>query len=155
MIAFKQPNSLRNLLVRAEISKPNTTMGKSHSCGDKRCKRNCIPVRSPENSTQYFVLLIARVQMLFTFLSVLFVASNTLADLSSTSTNPWMDTGVILQKNISSCEPALQTVWPQSRGFQQNENPHHWTERYVEWFSTCETGKILDKITPCFISGRY
>jgi hypothetical protein len=88
MIAFKQPNSLRNLLVRAEISKPNTTMGKSHSCGDKRCKRNCIPVRSPENSTQYFVLLIARVQMLFTFLSVLFVASNTLADLSSTSTNP-------------------------------------------------------------------
>jgi hypothetical protein len=53
MIAFKQPNSLRNLLVRAEISKPNTTMGKSHSCGDKRCKRNCIPVRSPENSTQY------------------------------------------------------------------------------------------------------
>ena len=88
MIAFKQPNSLRNLLVRAEISKPNTIMGKIHSCGDKRCKRNCIPVRSPENSTQYVVLLIARVQMLFTFLSVLFVASNTLADLSSTSINP-------------------------------------------------------------------
>ena len=38
MVAFKQPNSLRNLLVRAEISKPNTTIGKSHSCGDKRCK---------------------------------------------------------------------------------------------------------------------
>jgi hypothetical protein len=38
MVAFKQPNSLRNLLVQAEISKPNTTIGKSHSCGDKRCK---------------------------------------------------------------------------------------------------------------------
>jgi hypothetical protein len=38
MVAFKQPNSLRNLLVRAEISKPNTTIGNSHSCGDKRCK---------------------------------------------------------------------------------------------------------------------
>jgi hypothetical protein len=38
MVAFKQPNSLRNLLVRAKISKPNTTIGKSHSCGDKRCK---------------------------------------------------------------------------------------------------------------------
>jgi hypothetical protein len=38
--------------------------------------------------------------MLFTFLSVLFVASNTLASLSSTSTNPWMDTGVILQKTF-------------------------------------------------------
>jgi hypothetical protein len=25
-------------LVQAEISKPNTTIGKSHSCGDKRCK---------------------------------------------------------------------------------------------------------------------
>jgi hypothetical protein len=38
MVAFKQPNSLRNLLVWAEIFKPNTTIGKSHSCGDKRCK---------------------------------------------------------------------------------------------------------------------
>jgi hypothetical protein len=38
MVAFKQPNSLRNLLVRAEMSKPNTTIGNSHSCGDKRCK---------------------------------------------------------------------------------------------------------------------
>jgi hypothetical protein len=25
-------------LVRADISKPNTTIGKSHSCGDKSCK---------------------------------------------------------------------------------------------------------------------
>ena len=38
VVAFKQPHSLRNLLVRAEMSKPNTTIGKSHSCGDKRCK---------------------------------------------------------------------------------------------------------------------
>jgi hypothetical protein len=34
------PVSIQDLLVRAEISKPNTTMGKSHSCGDKRCKRS-------------------------------------------------------------------------------------------------------------------
>ena len=33
-----------------------------------------------------------------TFLSFPFVASNTLASLSSPSTNAWMDTGVILQK---------------------------------------------------------
>ena len=38
MVAFKQRNSLRNLLVRAEMLKPNTTIDKSHSCGDKRCK---------------------------------------------------------------------------------------------------------------------
>jgi hypothetical protein len=31
MVAFKQPNSLKNLLVRAEMSFPNTTIGKSHS----------------------------------------------------------------------------------------------------------------------------
>jgi hypothetical protein len=31
MVAFKQPSSLRNLLGRTEISKPNTTIGKSHS----------------------------------------------------------------------------------------------------------------------------
>jgi hypothetical protein len=104
MVAFKQPNNLRNLLVQAEMLKPNTTIGKSHSCGDKRCKcckntRHRIPVRSPENSTTYCVLLIARVQLLFTFLSVPFVASNTLASLSNPSTNAWMDTGVTLQKS--------------------------------------------------------
>ena len=109
-----------------------------------RHKHIDIYIRSPENSTKYVVLLIARVQMLFTFLSVLFVASNTLASLSSPSTNAWMDTGVTLQKRHSFREPALQTVWPQSRGFQQNANPHHWTELSVEWFSTWESGKILD-----------
>jgi hypothetical protein len=51
--------------------------------------------------------------------------------------------------------PALQTVWPPSRGFQRNENPHHWTELSVEWFSTWKLGKILHKRTPCFTSGRY
>ena len=44
--------------------------------------RHRIPVRSPEHSTKYLALLIAIVQMLFTFLSVPFVASNTLACLS-------------------------------------------------------------------------
>ena len=38
MAAFKQPSSLRNLLGRTEISKPNTTIGKSHSCGEKHSK---------------------------------------------------------------------------------------------------------------------
>jgi hypothetical protein len=38
MVAFKQQNIQRNLLVLAEIYKPNTTIGKSHSCGEKRCK---------------------------------------------------------------------------------------------------------------------
>jgi hypothetical protein len=63
-----------------------------------RHKHIDIYIRSPENSTKYFALLIARVQMLFTFLSVPCVASNTLASLSSPSTNAWMDTGVTLQK---------------------------------------------------------
>jgi peptide-methionine (R)-S-oxide reductase len=94
MVAFKQPNSLRNLLVRAEMSKPNTTIGNSHSCGDKRCK--CC--KHMQHSSSYtskvtgkqckvFALLIARVQVLFKFLSFPFVASNTLASLSSPSTN--------------------------------------------------------------------
>jgi hypothetical protein len=60
--------------------------------------RHRTPVKSPENSTTYFVLLIARVQILFTYLSVQFVASNTLMSLSSPSTHAWMDTSVTLQK---------------------------------------------------------
>ena len=104
MVAFKRPNSVRNLLVRAEMSKPSTTIGKSHSCGHNHCKccrhmQHSSPVKSPENSTTYVVLLITRVQILFTFLSVQFVASNTLTSLSSPSTNTWMGTEVILQKS--------------------------------------------------------
>ena len=38
MVAFKQPNIKINLLVLAEMNKPSTTIGKSHSCGEKRCK---------------------------------------------------------------------------------------------------------------------
>jgi hypothetical protein len=39
------------------------------------------------------------------------LASNTLASLNSPSTNAWMDTEVPYQKDISSCELAIQTVW--------------------------------------------
>lgn len=38
VMAFRKPNSLKNLLVRAEISHPVTTTGECRSCGDKRCK---------------------------------------------------------------------------------------------------------------------
>jgi hypothetical protein len=92
--------------MRAEISKPNTTICQSHTCGDKRCKccRHMQHSSSYTNkvagkSTTYVVLLIARVQILFTFLGVPCVVSNTLASLSSPSTNVWMDTGVTLQKS--------------------------------------------------------
>ena len=106
MVAFKHPNSLKNLLLRtcqsleARVTPVETHTSKVVNICNTRHR---IPVRSPENSKHYFALLIARVQMLFTFLSVLFVASNTLASLSSPSTNAWMDTGVTLQKAISSC----------------------------------------------------
>ena len=126
MVAFKQPNSLRNLLVRAEISKPNTTIGKSHSCGDKRCKccrymQHCILVRAPENSTKYVVLLIARVQILYTFLSVPFVASNTLASLSSPSTNVWMD-DFCLWANTSDCLTTVSRILTESKSSSLNRS---------------------------------
>ncbi|XP_071150518.1 uncharacterized protein [Mytilus edulis] len=38
MIAFRQPSSLRNLLVRAEVSDNRSTSGECRSCGEKRCK---------------------------------------------------------------------------------------------------------------------
>ena len=46
-----------------------------------------IPVRSPENRRTYFVLLIARVQIVFTVWRVQCVASNTLASISNPFTN--------------------------------------------------------------------
>ena len=110
------------------------------------CKtRHRIPVRSPENSTKYFALLVARVQMLFTFLSVfrLWLPIRWRVQAALPQTPEWTQKWPY-KKDISSCEPALQTVWPHSRGFQQNENPHHWTELSVEWFLTWESGKIWD-----------
>jgi hypothetical protein len=72
-------------LVRAEISMPNTPIGKSHSCGDKRCK--CC--RHMQHSSSYTSKVTGKqYTILFTFLSVQFVASNALASLSSPSTNP-------------------------------------------------------------------
>jgi hypothetical protein len=72
-------------------------------------RKKCLP----EHSTKYFALLIARVQMLFTFLSVPFVASKTLASLN----NAWMDTEVTLQKDISLPAPTgfsdCLVVWKQ------------------------------------------
>ena len=38
MIAFKQPDSLKNLLVRTDISKSHNARGECGPCGDKRCK---------------------------------------------------------------------------------------------------------------------
>jgi hypothetical protein len=55
--------------------------------------RHRIPVRSPKNGTKYLAMFFARVQMLFTFLSVPFVASNNLASLNSPSTNDRLDIG--------------------------------------------------------------
>ena len=62
--------------------------------------------------------------MLFTLLSVPFVASNTLASLSSPPTNAWMDTGVTLQKShfflwasTSNCltiDSRISTEWKSS-----------------------------------------
>ena len=69
----------------------------SLSKGDICNTRHRIPVKSPENSTTYFIVLIARVKLLFTLVSVQCVVSNTLASLSSPSTNAWMVTGVTLQ----------------------------------------------------------
>jgi hypothetical protein len=79
-----------------------------------------IPVMSPENSTKYVALLIARVQMLFTFLSVPFVAFNTLASLSSLSTNAWMDTGVTVQKRHDSSKIFV--------------NYKHWKKIYIQTY---------------------
>jgi hypothetical protein len=82
MVAFKQPHSLGNLLVWAEIATHNTTIGKSHSCGEKCCKycrhmQHSSSYTSKVTGKQYniFVLLIARVQILFTSLSVPFMTS--------------------------------------------------------------------------------
>jgi hypothetical protein len=94
MVAFKQPNSLRNLLVRENISKPNTTICKSHSCGDNRCKccrhmQHSSSYTSKVTRKQYSILctVIARVQISLACLSAPCMTSNTLASLGSHSTN--------------------------------------------------------------------
>ena len=106
MVAFKHQNSLRNLLVRAEISKPNTTIGKSHSCGDKRCKcckhmQHSSSYTSKITGKQYKIFCTVNCKsanVIYILECVPFVTSNKLASPSSPSTNAWMDTEVTLQK---------------------------------------------------------
>jgi hypothetical protein len=76
---YRKPNTTIALFTPVET---NTANGVDIS---NTCHR--IPVRSPENRRTYSVLLIARVQIVFTVWSVQCVASNALASLSSPSTN--------------------------------------------------------------------
>jgi hypothetical protein len=73
--------------------------------------RHRILVTSPENSTKYFVLLIARVHISFTFLSVPFVSFNTLASLSRSKITP--QTVVFNDEDFHSVK-ILETVVRQS-----------------------------------------
>ena len=38
VVAFRQPKSIKDTLVRAAVSKPSSTVGQCKPCGDKRCK---------------------------------------------------------------------------------------------------------------------
>ena len=38
IVAFWRPNSTKNTLVRAAVSRPSSTVGQCKPCGDKRCK---------------------------------------------------------------------------------------------------------------------
>jgi len=71
---YRKPNTIIAIFTPVEANTANVV----DICNT--CHR--IPVRLPENRTTYFVLLIARVQILFTVWSVQCVASNTLASLS-------------------------------------------------------------------------
>jgi hypothetical protein len=105
MVAFKQPNNLRNLLVRAEMSKPNTTIGKSHSCGDKRCK--CC--KHMQHSSSYTSKVTGKQYKIFCTVNcksanVIYILECSVCGLQYVGEskqsfhNAWMDTGVTLQK---------------------------------------------------------
>ena len=94
IVAFKQPNSLRSLCLHAEISKPNTTIGKSLSCGDKRCKccrhiQHSSSYTSKVTGKQYkiFGTVNCKSANIIYILECSSVASTTLASLGSPSTN--------------------------------------------------------------------
>ena len=38
IVAFRRPNSTKDTLVRAAVSRPSSTVGQCKPCGDKRCK---------------------------------------------------------------------------------------------------------------------
>jgi hypothetical protein len=103
---YRKPNTTISIFTHVETNTANVV----DICNT--CHR--IPVRSPENRTTYFVLLIARVHILFTVWRVQCVASNSLASLSSPSTNAWMDTLVTLQTSnffvCASTSDSLTTV---------------------------------------------
>jgi hypothetical protein len=103
---YRKPNTTIAIFTTVETNTTNV----EDICNT--CRR--IPVRSPENRRTYFVLLIARVQILFTVWSVQCVVSNTLASQSSPSTNACMNTLVTYQTSnffvCASTSDSLTTV---------------------------------------------
>jgi hypothetical protein len=67
VVAFRQPKSIKDTLVRAAVSRPSSTVGQCKPCGGKR----------QERSIRYFAMSIAKHLMWFTSLTVMSAGRNT------------------------------------------------------------------------------
>jgi hypothetical protein len=85
IVAFRQPKSIKDTLVRAAVSKPSSTVSQCKPCGDKRCKcclqlqhtHKCSIARRQERSIRYFAMSIAKHLVWFTSLTVTSAGRNT------------------------------------------------------------------------------
>jgi hypothetical protein len=84
VVAFRRPESIKDTLVRATVSRPSSTVGQCKPCGDKRCK--CCPQwqraqvfhnKTTGKSIRSFAMSIAKRLMWFTSLTVTSVGRNT------------------------------------------------------------------------------
>ena len=122
----------------------NATMGGSgkildsleYSCGEKRCK--CC--RHMQHSSSYTSKVTGKQYKIFCTVNcksanIIYILECSVCGLQyvGESQQPFHKRlnghrSDLTKKVISSCEPTLRTLWSQSRGFWQNENPRQWTE---------------------------
>jgi hypothetical protein len=81
VVAFRRPKSIKDILVRAAVSRHSSTVGQCKPCGDKRCKcclncntHKCPIARRQEMSIIYFAMSHL---MWFTSLTVTSAGRNT------------------------------------------------------------------------------
>ena len=157
-------HSLRNLLVRAEMSKPNTTIGKSHSCADKRCK--CCKHIYMQHSSSYTSKVTGKQYTIFCTVNCKSVNIIYILECSVCGLQYVGESKQPFHKRLNGhrSDFTKKTFLPVSQHSRLSDHSLEDFNRMkiliieqncLEWFSTWESGNILDERTPCFTSGRY
>ena len=132
MIVFRQPDSLRSLLVRDAISKLNLTPGHSRSCGDKMCK--CY--KQMHRSSLFTSTVTEKRYKIFC--NVRYKSANVIFVSLSIAFSQPLEQELPNKKAYTPYKSTLQITQTLPRWFQQIANPNRGINHDLEHPTECE-----------------